>query len=234
MVDYNYTWWQVLNEFNIYSIVFRLLLAMLFGGIIGMERGSKRRAAGFRTYMLVCIASALIMLTNQYISIYFGGSDPARLGAQVISGIGFLGAGTIIVTSHNQVKGLTTAAGLWASAGFGLTVGIGFYEGALAAGILIFLVITVLQNIDAKLASRSRNMEVYVELKDEGRLSDVISFSMKNSIQVLHIEFTKSKFNSEKEPLTALLSLRLPKKHQHSDVINEFMKLEAVYFVEEI
>jgi len=232
-MDFN-NWWQVLNEFNIYSIVFRLLLAMFFGGIIGMERGSKRRAAGFRTYMLVCIASALIMITNQYISINFDGADPARLGAQVISGIGFLGAGTIIVTSHNQVRGLTTAAGLWASAGFGLTVGVGFYEGAIAAGILIFLVITVLHNIDNKLAARSRNMELYIELKEEGRLSDVITFAMKNSIQVLHIEFAKSKFNSEAEPLTALLSLRLPKKHSHDDVIKEFMKLEAVYFAEEM
>jgi len=226
--------WQILNEFNIYSIVFRLLLAMIFGGIIGIERGSKRRAAGFRTYMLVCIASALIMLTNQYISMYFGGSDPARLGAQVISGIGFLGAGTIIVTSHNQVKGLTTAAGLWASAGFGLTVGIGFYEGALAAGILIFLVITVLHGMDNKLASHSRNMEMYLELTENGKLSDVISFAVKNSIQVQHIEFTRPKWGNDNEPLTALVSLRLPKKHLHADVIREFMKLESVYFAERI
>ena len=94
-----------LHEINMASVVFRLTLATIFGGIIGFERGSKRRAAGFRTYMLVCLGSALVMVTSQYITMALPyPSDPARLGAQVISGIGFLGAGTIIVTSYNQVR----------------------------------------------------------------------------------------------------------------------------------
>jgi len=226
--------WQLLGEFNIYSIIFRLVLAMIFGGIIGIERGSKRRAAGFRTYMLVCIASALVMITNQYISLNFYGADPARLGAQVISGIGFLGAGTIIVTSQNQVRGLTTAAGLWASAGFGLTVGVGFYEGALAAGILIFIVITVLQRMDSKLAAHSRSMDLYIELNDGGKLSDIITFAIKNSIQVLHIEFTQPRKGGDSEPSAVLLTIYLPKRHSHKSVIAQFMQLNAVYFVDEI
>jgi len=90
---------------------------MLLGGILGIERGRKYRPAGFRTYMLVCLGTTIVMLTNQYVYERYGGGDPVRMGAQVISGIGFLGAGTIIVTGHNQVKGLTTAAGLWAAAG---------------------------------------------------------------------------------------------------------------------
>jgi len=184
--------------------------------------------------MLVCIASALVMITNQYISLNYHGADPARLGAQVISGIGFLGAGTIIVTSQNQVRGLTTAAGLWAAAGFGLTVGVGFYEGALAAGVLIFIVITVLQRIDTKLAAHSRNMELYVELKDEGKLSDVITFAIKNSIQVQHMEFSKPRMGLDTEQPAVLLSLYLPKRHSHAQVVNQFMQLEAVYFVDEV
>ena len=227
-------WWQVLNEFNIYSIIFRLILAMIFGGVIGIDRGSKRRAAGFRTYMLVCIASALVMITNQYISLNFYGADPARLGAQVISGIGFLGAGTIIVTTQNQVRGLTTAAGLWAAAGFGLTVGVGFYEGALAAGVLIFIVITVLQRIDTKLTANSRNMEIYVELNPDGKLSDVITFTMKNSIQVQHMEFSKPRTGQDNEHSAVLLSLYLPKRYSHEKVVNQFMQLDAVYFADEV
>lgn len=228
--------WQLLGEFNIYSIIFRLILAMIFGGIIGIERGSKRRAAGFRTYMLVCIASALVMITNQYISLNFYGADPSRLGAQVISGIGFLGAGTIIVTSQNQVRGLTTAAGLWASAGFGLTVGVGFYEGALAAGVLIFFVITVLQKIDNKLAKHSRSLELYIELSDEGKLSDVISFAKRNSIEVQHIEFPppRAGVSGEQRPSAVLLTLYLPRKHAHESVVSNFMALEAVAFVGEV
>jgi len=224
----------LLNEFNIYSIIFRLILAMIFGGIIGIERGYKRRAAGFRTYMLVCIASALVMITNQYISYNFYGADPARLGAQVISGIGFLGAGTIIVTSQNQVRGLTTAAGLWASAGFGLTVGVGFYEGALAAGILIFLVITVLQRLDNKLAARSRNMELYIELNEGGKLSEIITFATKNAIEVQHLEFAQPKAGVDGEHSAILLTLYLPKKHAHESVVAQFMRLDDVAFASEV
>ena len=103
-----------LREVNTISIILRLALATLFAGIIGIERGRKKRPAGFRTHILVCIGATIIMITNQYIiEVMNMSSDPTRLGAQVISGIGFLGAGTIIVDRRNQVKGLTTAAGLW-------------------------------------------------------------------------------------------------------------------------
>ncbi|WP_312446942.1 MgtC/SapB family protein, partial [Lacrimispora sp.] len=104
------------QELNEITITVRICLALIIGGILGMEREVRKQPAGFRTYMLVCMGSAAVMMTNQYISQTFGGSDPSRLGAQVVSGIGFLGAGTIIVTRNNQVRGLTTAAGLWAAA----------------------------------------------------------------------------------------------------------------------
>ena len=108
------------------AIVLRILSAAILGGILGVERGRKNRAAGLRTYMLVCVGSCLIMLTNQYIYQVCQSGDPVRMGAQVVSGIGFLGAGTIIVTRRSQIRGLTTAAGLWADAAVGLALGIGF------------------------------------------------------------------------------------------------------------
>ena len=112
------------------AIVVRILSAAILGGILGVERGRKNRAAGLRTYMLVCVGSCLIMLTNQYIYQVFQSGDPVRMGAQVVSGIGFLGAGTIIVTRRSQIRGLTTAAGLRADAAVGLALGVGFYEAA--------------------------------------------------------------------------------------------------------
>ena len=123
-----------LRELNMASILVRLLMAMLVGGLIGMERGRKRRAAGFRTYMLVCVGAALTMLLGQYQSVILelsgtvARADVSRYGAQVINGIGFLGAGTIMLTGRKEVKGLTTAAGLWACACMGLAIGSGFYE----------------------------------------------------------------------------------------------------------
>lgn len=125
---------MAVREVTYISIIIRILAAFLLGGVIGMERGMKNRPAGLRTYMLVCVGSCLIMLTNQYIYQVFDTGDPVRMGAQVVSGIGFLGAGTIVVTKRNQIRGLTTAAGLWAAAAVGLAIGIGFYEAAVLGG----------------------------------------------------------------------------------------------------
>ena len=131
-----------LREVTYLAVILRIVVAVIFGGIIGLERGMKNRPAGLRTYMLVCVGACLVMLTNQYLFQVTQTGDPMRLGAQVVSGIGFLGAGTIVVTKHNQIKGLTTAAGLWSAAGVGLALGVGFYEAAVAAGFAVFFVKT--------------------------------------------------------------------------------------------
>ena len=102
-----------LHEITYGSVLLRLLLATIIGGILGWERGRKNRPAGLRTYMLVCLGAAIVMMTNQYVTQCLGTGDPVRMGAQVISGIGFLGAGSIMVTQRNQIRGITTAAGLW-------------------------------------------------------------------------------------------------------------------------
>lgn len=136
------------REITLGAIVLRIIMAEVLGGVIGSERGRMNRPAGMRTYMLVSIGSCVVMLINQYAYQVYGVGDPVRLGAQVVSGIGFLGAGTIIVTTHNQIKGLTTAAGLWASACIGLAIGIGLYEVAIVACIAVFSVLTVLHQWD--------------------------------------------------------------------------------------
>ena len=145
-----------LRQMNMVTVMVRLTMAMLFGGLIGLERERKRRPAGFRTYMLVCLGAALTMLLSQYESYMVTHdwaelaaeigirTDVSRFGAQVINGIGFLGAGTIIVTGRQEVKGLTTAAGLWASACMGLAIGAGFYECVILGFLLIFLSIRLL------------------------------------------------------------------------------------------
>ena len=156
-----------LRELNIWSVMLRLTLAMIFGGLIGLERGKKGRAAGFRTYMVVCLGACLIMLTNQYVFQAFGAGDPVRMGAQVISGIGFLGAGTIIVTRRNQIRGLTTAAGLWTAAGVGLALGIGFYEGAIAGAVAVLVVMTLMQIMDNRMRNKTKSFEIYVEAVSE-------------------------------------------------------------------
>lgn len=136
---------EYLHTFSIPVVLIRLLLATVCGGAIGFLRSVKRRGAGFKTHILVCLGATLIMMTGEYIfrHVSNGTGDMARMAAQVVSGVGFLGAGTIMVTGKNQVKGLTTAAGLWACSGIGLAIGIGFYSGAIICTVIVFLFITI-------------------------------------------------------------------------------------------
>lgn len=164
-----------LRELNTVSIILRFLLACICGGIIGMERGKKSQAAGLRTHLLVCIGAATAMIVNQYIVVYLNPTaDPARLGAQVISGIGFLGAGTIMITGRHQVKGLTTAAGLWASACMGLAVGIGYFSCAGIVCILLYIILKVLNNLDEKYVKNSAIVQVYIEYEYNFVLSQIL------------------------------------------------------------
>ena len=139
---------HTIREITYGTIFFRLFLSIVIGGVLGLERGRKSRPAGLRTYILVCLGSTVVMMTNQYVSQCMNTGDPVRMGAQVLSGIGFIGAGSIMKTGRNQVRGITTAAGLWAAACIGLAIGIGFYEVAIAGGILIFIVLSLMQNMD--------------------------------------------------------------------------------------
>ena len=137
-----------------YQVLARLLLATILGGLIGFEREARHRAAGLRTHILVCLGSALAMLTSIYMfEIYRGAAtvDPTRIAAQVITGVGFLGAGTIL-RAGPTVKGLTTAASLWAVAGIGLAVGCGFYSGAIISTILVVVTLVVFSKMETALS----------------------------------------------------------------------------------
>ena len=157
---------MILREVTLLSVIVRIVVSFFLGGMLGVERGLKQRAAGLRTYMLVCVGACMIMLTNAYIVQVCGSGDLARMGAQVVSGIGFLGAGTIIVTKHSQIKGLTTAAGLWAAAAVGLATGIGFYEAAMVGALVIFITLSLLSLLDTRVHHKADRFEVYVELPD--------------------------------------------------------------------
>lgn len=220
-------------EGDILSIFIRLALAMLCGGILGMERGKKNRPAGFRTYMLVCVGATLVMLTNQYLCEFYGTGDPARLGAQVISGIGFLGAGTIVVTGRNRVKGLTTAAGLWACACVGLAIGIGFYSAAIIGCTLILLVMSVLHRLDDRMMANAKNIDLYMEFQKMSDLGAFMSNIKEFGMKISEIEMTKSN-SMEDIGVAVLLTLKLEKKRPHTEIIEVLSQMEGVRYLEEI
>lgn len=222
-----------LREVTLLSVALRIAVAIIVGGLIGLERGLKNRPAGLRTYMVVCLGSCLIMLTNQYIYQVTGTGDPVRMAAQVVSGIGFLGAGTIIVTRRNQIKGLTTAAGLWAAAGVGLAVGIGFYEAALVGGLAIFTVMTLLQKMDNKMHRKTKTIEIYVELDKAYALGDFLRDVRAKDIE---IRDTMREHDAEtEEGARAYVStLKLQKRQHHLEVIDQLRVIPGIICIEEL
>jgi len=240
---------QMTEDNMIWVTLLRLGVALFCGGVIGLERGRKRRPAGFRTHMLVCIGAALAMLISQYLSmmvtthwhelVSFDGqinTDASRLGAQVINGIGFLGAGTIIVTGQQEVKGLTTAAGLWASACMGLCIGAGFVEGALFGGLLIMLAIVLLSRVERWILAYARNINFYVEFSHVDDLGAIITAVKAEDIRIFDVEIHKKKPTAAATGTNpgALFSVRLPKHMSHTKLMALLAGIENVRSIEEL
>ena len=233
------------RELNIWSMMLRMLLAMMVGGVIGFERERKGRAAGFRTYMLVALGAAVTVILSQYLDTMLDTfmkdaydvvgrrTDVVRLGTRVVSGVGFLGAGTIIVTGKQEVRGLTTAAGLWASACMGLAVGAGFIECVLISFLLIVFSIRVLPAIETMILNKSRNMLIYVETDNIEQISDMIAFIKREAITIYEVEINKE--NQEHlTGVTALLNIRLPIHLYHADLMAALSTLDGVITIDEV
>lgn len=221
-----------LIELSFVTVLLRLLLAVLCGGAVGLERERKGRPAGFRTHILVCVGASLCMMTNQYLLQFIGSTDTARLGAGVLTGISFLGAGTIMVTGQRQVKGLTTAAGLWASAAMGLAIGVGFYEAALLACAVIFIVERALQNVSRQ-RQRVKHMELYLELRDTHALGELIATLRGRNLKAEDVDIIKPE-TAEKPSLIAFVTLRSSEAVSSEDVLTMLRGLDAVLCAEEM
>jgi len=219
-----------LRDVTTLSVLLRLFLAVLCGGIIGIEREHKRRPAGFRTHILICLGASMTTLTSQYLfynlNLY---TDIGRLGAQVVAGIGFIGAGAIIVTKRRQVKGLTTAAGLWTCAIIGLAIGAGYYEAAVISTLVILIAEIFFVKFEYWILVNSRNLNIYVEYEDNENLDNVIRLVKGYRIVIIDLEITKSGNNS-----CAIFQLQLPKKITHDKIMTAISASEGVVSVEEL
>lgn len=235
-----------LREFNMASVALRLCLAVFCGGLIGLERERRRRAAGFRTYMLVALGATLAMLLGQYAVAMLDAwgadfpadfslkADAGRMGAQVINGIGFLGAGTVIVnTEKQQVKGLTTAAGLWACGCMGLAIGAGFYECVVISVALIFLCMRLLHHMEGWMIGNARNMNLYIEFGSMDDVGPIIMALKAQGAQIYEVELSRGRKEQFQNP-SAVISLRLREKLPHPRLIAAMMDLECVRVLEEI
>lgn len=203
------------------AILIRMLLAVLCGGIIGIEREFKRRPAGFRTHILICMGAAITTLTSEFLMLEMHyTADISRLGAQVIAGIGFIGAGTIIVTRHQRVKGLTTAAGLWTVAIVGLCIGCGFYEGAVVTTLLVLVAGLVFAKLEYWITSHAPEVNVMLEYTDEGCLETFLQLFRDKNVKILHMEIARPTFGDTRNACV-IFTLRLHKKYRIQKLMAE-------------
>ena len=223
---------ESINELSIVSMALRILMSMVCSGVIGLERGKANQPAGMRTYMLVSLGACIVMITGDYVFYKYGTGDPARLGAQVVSGIGFLGAGTIMITGRQQIKGLTTAAGLWASACMGLAIGAGFYESVLLCAALIFLVMRFLPFIENELVERARFINIYVEFHSLDNIGAILSKIKDQGAQICDVDINRGHNEYSPNP-SAVLFVQLEQKQLHTELLTAIAELDSVYTIDE-
>ena len=222
---------QILNELNMYSILLRIILAVILGGLLGIEREQKQRPAGFRTYVIVCLGSTLACITNIYMHENIGGSDPSRIPAQVISGIGFLGAGTILVTRRNHIKGLTTAASLWCAATIGIAVGCGFYSGAIICSVVIVLSLRLLSFVDTRFTRYNKYICLYAEYNNSEFIHLLITYCAKQSYRLHELEI----YNTEGHEINyATFTVKIQDASLRTSVINQLREFNGCVLLEEL
>ncbi len=221
-------------ELEIIRVIARLGFAMVIGTVVGIERSSRGRGAGVKTHTLVCVGAALVMLTSQHMWIMFQHSgDPARLGAQVISGIGFLGAGTIMVTGRNHVRGLTTAAGLWVCACEGLAVGIGFWEGALVTLAIIMITLRILAKVDLRMHRYANSFELYIEFNAGEDIRRFIQdVKVQNMSRVSSVDVTKSRIDGSGH--AAIMGFEMWQGKNRPEFVEWIHSREYIPYLEEI
>lgn len=224
---------DAMGEWNSAAIIGRLALAIITGTVIGIDRGLKRRGAGIKTHALVCLGSALVMLTSEYMAMNFDQkADLARLGAQVISGVGFLGVGTILVTEKQRVRGLTTAAGLWTCACVGLAIGIGFVEGAVYALLFIGIVLRLLNRFDIFLQKHAKVFDLYLELENGKSIGLFLQEMREQNVRTEIIETTKSKLPGKFSSI--VVSMGVDHYSKRAAIIDEIRNLDYIHYVEEM
>lgn len=223
------------RDMDLLAVTARLILAVVCGGVIGIEREIKRRPAGFRTHILICMGSAITILTNLYLyQVMHLYTDIARMGAQVIAGIGFVGAGTIIVTGRQRVKGLTTAAGLWASSIIGLACGAGYAECAIFTTLMVLFAEFVLVRIEYRFARTQSDVNIYVEYGQAATIQQLVRILRGKKIPMNDMEVNRIADGEDKFHYGTILTIRGTRHEIEEDVIRRFQDIEDVTVVEEL
>lgn len=222
--------WFYIKEFNLLSVILRLILSALSGAAIGVERAAHGRAAGLRTHMTVALGSAMTAMVGLYAVEMLGfESDPLRISAQVISGLGFLGAGTILLRRGGaQIQGLTTAAGLWTVAAIGIAMGIGFYEGAITATVAVTIILSIISRVEFRMNRKRQRMSVYLEITDVDAVKTVVA-TLKQDFGAIECQVTPPRSGTSPHVGVEAL-IRMPPKVDIEAKLEKLGKLDNVVF----
>lgn len=213
------------EELNGLSIILRIVCSTICGGVLGLERGKANQSAGMRTYILVCLGSTLAMMTGEYTFYKYGTGDPARLGAQVISGIGFLGAGSIIVEGRTKIRGLTTAASLWTAACIGLAFGVGFYSGGIVATAIVYLVVSKFKNFSDHLTHKDSVIRVYIEFDEMLHLNLICQTIESFGFQILDTTLNNP---GNTGYYNVIVSMKNPANKMHEQIMEYLKKIQGI------
>ena len=220
-----------LRDFNAWTVLLRVLLAALAGALVGFERAAHGRAAGLRTHMAVSVGAALTVMVGLYAVNVLGveTADPLRVAAQVVSGVGFLGAGTILLRrGGSQIQGLTTAAGLWAVATIGLAMGLGFYEGALIATFMLVLTLSLVSRLEFFMNRKRQRAFVYLEIQNVALTKQMLE-TLRKDFDAVETQVTPPR--SGTSPYVGVEALiRIPQKSTMEKELARIEKLDGVIF----
>lgn len=217
------------------AVAIRMVLAVVCGGLIGIEREYKRRPAGFRTHILICLGAAMTTLTSQFLLLELHMyTDVSRLGAQVIAGIGFIGAGTIIVTNHQRVKGLTTAAGLWTSAIIGLVCGAGYVECAIFATVMVLVAELLLIKIEYRFARKLNDVNLYIEYFKADTVERVVHLLRESHVKMSGLEISRVTDEDGRQRYSAVITVLASREKLDGEIIKSLEGIENIIAVEEL
>ncbi|HIW51570.1 MAG TPA: MgtC/SapB family protein [Candidatus Blautia intestinavium] len=215
---------ESINELSIVSMALRILMSMVCSGVIGLERGKANQPAGMRTYMLVSLGACIVMITGDYVFYKYGTGDPARLGAQVVSGIGFLGAGSIMVSGKLRIRGLTTAAGLWTSACIGLVMGIGFFECGVIATVAVYIIIGYFKKLEDRITFYDGWFSVYVRVEDPSCFADLYDEVKKMGMKTGEVQLLDKKHECKE----AIISVRNNSHRDRDEILSTLQNITGV------
>ena len=226
--------WEYLQSMNEVAVVVRLGIATLLGCLIGWERLLRHHSAGIKTFALVSLGSAVATALNLYLAMLPGlDADVSRIPAGVVSGIGFLGAGTILVTGKNQIKGLSTAASLWVTSCMGMAIGAGYMIVGVFCFVFVLITNVILLRFSALVENNSRYISLYVELAKDRGVPKLTKALKEAGFSVSSMTKTREK-TLQSTDMAVLIDLEMDKLQNHQDVIDMLSELEYVNYVEEI